>query len=180
MEATQFKKQEYLATIAKRTGPNKKYLCSFLCCYEKLFSNIRNESLTILEIGIGGYKDPNSGGGSLRMWSEFFPNAKIIGLDNCVKNLSLPTSIEVKFGSQTNTEMLKSLVVEYSGFDIIIDDASHITSNTILTFETLWPHTKMFYIVEDLHMKKAKGTKEYFEKIDGSNLKTPNLCIVYK
>ena len=35
----------------------------------------------VLEIGIGGYRDPSGGGNSLRMWRSYFPRATIYGLD---------------------------------------------------------------------------------------------------
>jgi hypothetical protein len=35
----------------------------------------------MLEIGVGGYDSPISGGESLRMWKTYFPFAKIFALD---------------------------------------------------------------------------------------------------
>src|SRR6266478_2576211 len=36
--------------------------------YETHFASLRRKRLNILEIGIGGYDDPELGGNSLRMW----------------------------------------------------------------------------------------------------------------
>lgn len=169
-----------LTAIARRTKPVKDYLRIFIPRYEQMFKDIRNKPLTILEIGIGGYKHPNKGGGSLRMWAEYFPNSVIVGLDFNPKQLILPRNVDVHCGSQTDIDLLNRLSDQYSGFDIVIDDASHITENTITSFETLWPHTRLFYVIEDLHMAKAKGTKEYFEGIKEADFNTKNLCVLTK
>lgn len=165
-----------LKEISKRSGAKKQYLTTFVKRYAELFEPLRKQHLNILEVGVGGYKDPNKGGGSIRMWAEYFCNSKIVGLDFHAKSLQLPTNAEIVQGSQTDVELLKSL----GGFDIVIDDASHITSNTIITFESLWPITKLLYIVEDLHMAKAKGTEEYFRNIPGADFDTKNLCVITK
>lgn len=169
-----------LMQIAKRSGPVKQYLRTFLIRYDQLFTPIRYNPVTILEIGIGGYKDPYKGGGSLRMWAEFFPNATVIGLDLHTKQLELPTNVRLEFGSQTDTELLNRLAAKYRGFDIVIDDASHVTEKTIITFETLWVHTRLLYIIEDLHMAKAIGTENYFRQVAGADFETLNMCVVTK
>lgn len=166
-----------LQEIARSHKPIKQYLRVFLERYAKLFTPIRHDNLTILEIGVGGYKNPDKGGGSLRMWAEFFPNSTILGVDLHPKNLELPPNASFYQGSQTDVEFLNKLA---KSFDIVIDDASHITANTITTFETLWPITKQFYIVEDLHMKSAQGTKQYFENIQGADFDTKNLCVIQR
>jgi len=167
-----------LAQIARRVGPKKKYLRSFVERYQQLFEQLREEPITLLEIGIGGYKDPARGGESLRMWAEFFPNGRIVGLDINYKCLDMPSNTRIHAGSQTDTVTLDSLTSEYGGFDIVIDDASHVTDKTITTFEWLWDATRLFYIVEDLHMAKARGTERYFAQVGGADLTTPNLCVV--
>lgn len=164
-----------LKEIARANKPVKQYLRSFLERYEELFLSIRHDKLTVLEIGVGGYKNPDKGGGSLRMWAEFFPNSTIIGVDLHHKELELPDNALFYQGSQIDVEFLNKLA---KSFDIVIDDASRITANTIITFETLWPLTKQFYIVEDLHMKSSKGTTEYFKNIPGVDFDTKNLCVI--
>ena len=169
-----------LQEIARTHKPVKQYLRVFLERYGKLFAPIRYDNLTILEIGVGGYKNPDKGGGSLRMWAEFFPNSTIIGVDLHHKDLDLPDNVHLYQGSQINIEFLNALANGRQGFDIVIDDASHITENTIITFDTLWPITKQFYIVEDLHMKSAQGTRQYFENIQGADFDTKNLCVIQR
>lgn len=169
-----------LKEIAKDSGTVKQYLKPFIERYEQLFEGIRTEPLTILEIGIGGYKDPLKGGGSLKMWAEYFKNSRIIGLDIVPKRLELPDNVVTHFGSQADSEFLQLLSNKYKGFDIVIDDASHVTDYTMKSFETLYPNTSMCYVIEDLHMASSKGTREYFQNIPGADFNTINLCVINK
>jgi len=49
--------------------------------YQTHFASLRRKPIRLLEIGVGGYADPQSGGESLRMWKAYFQNALIYGLD---------------------------------------------------------------------------------------------------
>ena len=167
-----------LIKIARKSGARKKYLKQFCEKYEIEFTPMRDRSLNILELGVGGYKDESRGGGSLKMWASFFPNATIVGVDINQKTLDLPNNVFFERGSQTDSQFLLGLVAKYGVFDIIIDDASHVTEKTIKTFEILFPHTRHFYVVEDLHMAKAVGTIEYFSKLDNADLSGENICFV--
>ena len=60
---------------------DKAYLHNFCNDYEKL---LRKDVKTLWEIGI-------LDGASLRMWSEYYPNAKIIGYDIEDKSLTTTT-----------------------------------------------------------------------------------------
>jgi cephalosporin hydroxylase len=171
---------ENIYKIARKNKPVKDYLKHFLVKYEEIFEEIRYEKMNILEIGVGGYKKIDKGGGSLKMWSEYFSNSNIIGVDLHNKEIDFSKNVNFHMGSQTDVDFLKKIHKTYGDFDIVIDDASHITEKTIITFEALYPHTLKYYVVEDLHMAKAKGTREYFEKIKGSDFETLNLCIVSK
>ena len=57
-----------------------KYLHEYHIIYNKFFSKIKNKKLNILEIGVAD-------GSSLKAWSEYFKNSKIIGVD--IKNIDL-------------------------------------------------------------------------------------------
>lgn len=169
-----------LKDIARKHKPVKMYLRTFLEKYEETFEPIRREKLKILEIGVGGYKNPEKGGGSLRMWAEYFENSHIIGVDVNNKNLDLPSNVTFQKGSQVDLGFLDRIVSEYGPFDIVIDDAAHVTNMTVKTIEALWEHTVMYYIVEDLHMKRAAGTEEYLKRYDGADFSTKNMCVIKK
>jgi hypothetical protein len=120
--------------------------------YQRYFAAWRKRPLKILEIGVGGYDDPSEGAQSLRMWKRFFPNAQIIGIDLYDKSHFSERRIEVLQGDQTDAERLAEISQRYEGFDIIIDDGSHLNEHVIKTFDILFPLLKTpgFYCIEDL------------------------------
>lgn len=122
---------------------DKAYLHNFCNDYEKLLSK---DIKTLWEIGI-------LDGASLRMWSEYYPNAKIIGYDIEDKSsLSFNDNVSVKLLDQSNKSQLSELAKQ-TDIDIIVDDGSHIIQHQILTFEMLFNCLKSGgqYILEDLH-----------------------------
>jgi quercetin dioxygenase-like cupin family protein len=171
---------ESLKKIARKHKPIKKYLRSFLEKYEEVFEPIRHDKLKVLEIGVGGYKAKEKGGGSLRMWAEYFTDAHIVGIDLNGKDIDLPSNASFFQGSQTDLDFLDRMVTEYGPFDVVIDDASHVTESTIASFNALWENTKQLYIIEDLHMKSAEGTKEYFMEMDGADFGVDHMCVIKK
>ncbi len=121
--------------------------------YQQHFASLRNKKLKILEIGVGGYDDPNSGGDSLRMWKQYFPNSMIYGMDIVDKRALEEDRIKIFQGSQDDEVFLKKVVAETGKFDIIIDDGSHRNDHVIKTFKILFPELNNggIYVVEDTH-----------------------------
>jgi hypothetical protein len=114
--------------------------------YEKYFSKFRDEEITFLEFGV---RD----GASIATWLEYFPKAKIIGVDiqpQCQRFQNERLTVEI--GSQDDPEFIKRIIEEHGPFDIVLDDASHINSLSIATFKLLKAHVKDggMYIIEDL------------------------------
>jgi len=62
-------------------GTDKEGAHSYTAAYDGHLGRFRDQPITLLEIGIGGYADPAKGGASLRMWKTYFPQAQIFGLD---------------------------------------------------------------------------------------------------
>ncbi|MBW4454432.1 MAG: hypothetical protein KME55_17960 [Nostoc indistinguendum CM1-VF10] len=107
--------------------------------YQEHFAPLRNKNLKILEIGIGGYDEPYSGGDSLRMWKQYFPNSMIYGMDIVDKKVLEEDRIKIFQGSQDDEIFLNKVVAETGKFDIIIDDGSHRNDHVIKTFKILFP-----------------------------------------
>lgn len=118
----------------------------YLPIYERLWSALKNEPITLLEIGVYN-------GNSMRTWCEWFPNATIVGIDNNPNNPMKTDRARIHFGNQEDREFLKNVVDEYKQFDIIIDDGSHYWWDQQMSFKYLWPAVKSegIYIIEDLH-----------------------------
>jgi len=119
--------------------------------YEMFFEGRRNAPINFLELGVRE-------GWSLRMWDEYFPNASIFGIDNNAEGLC-PLKFDSKkinftICSQSDQHALNKIADGCGGFDIIVDDASHISSLSIQSFKILFPRLKKggIYVIEDLHV----------------------------
>lgn len=121
---------------------------SFLDNYEEIFQPLVDRPIAMLELGIHQ-------GGSLRQWRDFFPLGVIAGLDLRVVPMNdLGDRVRVYEGRQEDTALLDRIAAEVapSGFDIIIDDCSHIGELTRISFRHLFErHLKPggFYVIED-------------------------------
>jgi hypothetical protein len=138
--------------------------------YYKYLSPYRETFTNILEIGIGNDKlmKPICGkdyilGASLKSWEEFFPNAKIYGLDILRDVLFSENRVSCFYTDQSNENELNKTIGEIRNvnndsnllFDLIIDDGSHIVDHMLLTFKTLSKYLKVdgLYIIEDILRK---------------------------
>jgi hypothetical protein len=120
--------------------------------YQRFFSGLRNKRLNILEIGVGGYANPLLGGRSLRMWKAYFRRSRIVGIDIFDKSsLLLESRIDIRQCDQTDPKALQRLSEEYDGFDVIIDDGSHLNADVIKSFGILFPlmRNQGIYAIED-------------------------------
>ena len=108
----------------------------YLEVYDPFLSRWVDKEVKFLEIGI--FK-----GGSLHLWRDYFPKGTIVGID-----LELPPDfvpgerIQLFQGSQADTQFLSRVATRIApeGFDIIIDDASHIGELSKTTFWHLFHH----------------------------------------
>ena len=136
--------------------------------YEKYLPFQRNEKIKILEIGVFN-------GESLKMWSEYFYNATVIGIDinnECKKHQN--GNIFIEIGNQTDKDFLKMISNKYNGFNLIIDDGSHFGKDIIFSFEVLFKYlvANGVYVVEDsatsywnYYNKHEYYCIEYFKKL---------------
>lgn len=120
--------------------------------YKTHFEKFKKNKLNLLEIGIGGYKNRDKGGASLRLWKNYFRNGNIYGIDIYDKSLLEEKRIKTFQGSQTDIDFLNDVSNYIGDIDIIIDDGSHVNEDIINTFNYLFPVLKNggIYIVEDL------------------------------
>jgi capsular polysaccharide biosynthesis protein len=155
-----------LVEMALRHQTDKQGAHNYAARYETHFGPMRNKSLRVLEIGIGGYDDPRAGGQSLRMWKEFFPKALIVGIDYYAKTFLMEDRIVTCQGSQDNTNFLRSISDQYGPFDIIIDDGSHMNRHVLASFHCLFPLLKVdgIYAIEDTQ------TSYWTKVFEGSSL----------
>ena len=123
--------------IVDNSKTDKNTIHSYLELYQKILINKKDTAQNILEIGIAE-------GGSIKLWSEFFTNAIIHGLDTIninsvwdkIKNnnkIILYTSTNAYDETFFKTEFLN----KNKRFDIMIDDGPH-TLESMLRFIRLY------------------------------------------
>ncbi|MDM7998653.1 MAG: class I SAM-dependent methyltransferase [Dehalococcoidia bacterium] len=122
---------------------------NFLPYYEKWFQPLLSRDIKFLELGIDK-------GGSLLLWRDYFETGIIVGLDVNPVAIEDPTGrIRTYQGRQEDTVLLDRIAREQApeGFDVIIDDCSHIGALTRASFWHLFPHHLKpggMYIIEDI------------------------------
>lgn len=116
--------------------------------YETMFEPLIEKKIRLLELGINR-------GGSLQLWRDYFPAGIIAGLDiNPVVVDDSSGRIRVYQGLQQDTRLLDRIRQETApeGFDIIIDDCSHIGEFSAISFWHLFErHLKPggLFVIED-------------------------------
>lgn len=143
----------------------------YLDYYEPFLAPYRNCEIVLLELGV--HK-----GESLLLWQDYFPSAQIVGID-----IQLPLGfgehdrIRLYEGSQSDLTFLSSVASKVApyGFDIIIDDASHIAHLTKRSFWHLFTrHLKPggLYSIEDW------GTGFWDRWSDGKSIDVDRLSVL--
>jgi cephalosporin hydroxylase len=134
--------------------------------YYRLFDPIKYSAKTLIEIGVGNNSlmvpivgSRYTPGASLKAWSDFFPNAKIIGLDIDTSVLFTSDRIECFYMDQSSEESIISTIDTikklYNNISIIIDDGSHIMEHMTLSYSILknYLDNNGLYIIEDIKKK---------------------------
>ncbi len=145
--------REDLGELAVRYGSDKwGGLHWFARRYEDHFRRFRDEPVRLLEIGIGGYQDPDEGGASLKMWKHYFRRGTVCGMDLFAKKGLDEPRITTVIGDQADRGLLADVAGRRGPFDIVIDDGSHKNDHILATFAALFPHVRPggFYVIEDL------------------------------
>jgi SAM-dependent methyltransferase len=138
----------------------------YLDRYDPVLQSLVDQEITLLELGV--YH-----GGSLFLWRDYFPRSTVVGVD-----LQRPAEwreqerIHFFEGSQSDTTFLSKVAEQVAprGFDIIIDDASHIGRLTKVSFWHLFDnHLKPggLFVIEDW------GTGYWDDWPDGRTYREP-------
>jgi len=144
-----------IGILHKTDKSSKKH--NYLAVYEQVLQSMRDKPIKLLEIGIFN-------GASLRMWRDYFPQGKIVGVDNKPQALEhAGERIEVYHGDQADPDGLIALATKHGPFDVIIDDGSHIWWHQIATMRALLPLVRSggHYILEDLHTSFGEYVPNY-------------------
>lgn len=114
--------------------------------YERVFQPLARDA-RLLELGV--YQ-----GHSLSMWADYFDEGTIVGLDVREPAQALASRVKFYQGSQTDERLLSRIAAETApdGFDIVIDDCSHLGEWSRISFWHLFDrHLKPggVYVIED-------------------------------
>lgn len=133
--------------------------------YERLFAPLRASTRRVLEIGVlHGY--------SMRMWEEYFPQAKIVGVDIVAHPKVDSARVTTVVADQGKREDLQAVLAKFGGdYDIVIDDGGHHMNHQQVSFATLFPAVRPggFYIIEDMHTSFPQFYPGFDVAKDGSN-----------
>lgn len=146
-----------LSVLANRFGSDKGTLSPldgahhgprlfFTPVYDMFLSALKERPIRVLELGVGS-------GASLRMWSEYFSSAEIIGADiESIKDPGIPRVNVVKV-DQSDRQNLRQLGQTHGPFDVIIDDGGHMMAQQQISLGILFKHLQPggMYFIEDLH-----------------------------
>ncbi len=159
--------------------------------YNDLFLKRRKDIKFVFECGIGDKTEKKKflPGASLKVWRDYFPNAKIYGAD-IKKNLIFKTkNIKTFQMDQINKKSISNVwaKINKKNFDLMIDDGFHNFNANKTLFENSFRYLKKggIYIIEDVHIKNILlynnfliNKKKTFEIIHFNNQNYSNHCLI--
>jgi hypothetical protein len=191
-----------LVDIVDNSITDKNTLHSYLELYQNLLHTKKETAKNVLEIGIGGYYNPNTskivcGGGSIKLWNDYFTNATIYALEinnidyacNEIRNnekINLYTSVDGYNEDFFNTNFKEKNLK----FDFMLDDGPH-TLESMIQFIKLYSQLMTddgILIIEDvqslewtniLKLCVPDNLKEYVEVYDLRHIKNRYDDIVF-
>jgi len=133
-----------LAEIVDNSRTDKNTVHSYLELYQNLLLAKKETAQNVLEIGIGDGGQGITNGGSIKLWHDYFVNAKVYALDiqdintvwNGLKNndrIILHTSVDAYSKQFVQSEFLDKDIK----FDMMLDDGPH-TLESMKSFITLY------------------------------------------
>ena len=149
-----------LCDLATQYGTDKWNFHHYTPHYYELFKDRRYEVQKVLEIGIGdpsSMADPSGKpyipGASLRMFSDFFIYASIYALDNNPGLLINDGPFHSFYCDQGNEQSIRDVLPKIgTGFDLIVDDGSHVPEHQVSSAKILVPllAPQGIYVIEDV------------------------------
>lgn len=125
--------------------------------YHEIYSHLLHDRdvKSFLEIGL--FLSNNEPTTDLHAWAEVFPNAEIFGAYWKAHLLFSTDRIKTHYVNQDVPESFDFLKTQLpEKVDVILEDASHILSKTITTFEQMWDRVADggLYMIEDILVRR--------------------------
>lgn len=128
----------------------------YLRHYEHFLAGLRGEQFDLMEIGV-------LGGASIRMWLDYFPHCRILGVDITETCKSYESErVRIDIGRHDDIAFIRNVAANNAPM-VIVDDGSHIWAHQIDLFETLFPSVLPggWYICEDLQVCFGPSADKY-------------------
>jgi hypothetical protein len=147
--------------------------------YELLFGQARASTRLVVECGIGT-NNPNlvssmgiagRPGASLRVWRDYFPYARVIGVDIDSDILFRDERIETFQCDQTSALSIagfrRAAGLEDGTVDLVIDDGLHEYQAGVAFFEGMWPALRVggTHVIEDIVPPDAPKFADYLANL---------------
>lgn len=124
--------------------------------YHDALKHLCDKEFNMMEIGVAGFN-------SVDMWKEYFPKAKVYGID--INSQYKDERLCIFKADQSNKSQLLSVISQMGvKCDFINDDGSHIPEHQILTFDLFFSELLNdggVYIIEDIETSYWKRNGLY-------------------
>jgi hypothetical protein len=161
--------------------------------YAQLFDHCRHAVRQVFECGIGT-NDPavpcsmgvnGAPGASLRVWRDYFPNARVYGADIDERTLFQEDRIQTFIVDQCDPSSIEDMwkLSGLKDLDLFIDDGLHTLSAGINLFEGSFDRLAAtgIYIIEDVHLDYEEELLRYFLdrplEVQSINLRAPGVNV---
>lgn len=126
--------------------------------YDEILTDIRNDPIKLLEIGVWLELSTSTGGESIYMWRDYFKDAEIYTFDirDMTNHPAIANFSKTFFyqGDQGNRQNLKEMHNHFGNpvFDFILEDGSHKADHQAISLAQLFSCVKPrgIYFLEDI------------------------------
>ncbi|KHN79175.1 hypothetical protein Tcan_14069 [Toxocara canis] len=154
--------QRILLTLERKFNLDKSISpINYFAPYAQFLCALKNEEVSVLEIGIDASSSKQKDGGNLYKWAQFFPRAaSIVGMGVSKDAFNMPANMKMIHANRTNSKLIKKVCEDYGPFDVVVDEVSHINRDTVTAFSLIWNCMKFesIYILEDKQSSQWRRT----------------------
>lgn len=124
--------------------------------YEKTLSHLIGKESTVIEFGI-------KRGSSLRMWEDWLPQSKVVGVDITDRKMDLPPRRAiVEIADLRSKAAIRRICEKHGPFDLAVDDSAHTDEVAQNIVDVLWPEWIKpggWLVIEDINSGYKRNLK---------------------
>ena len=133
--------------------------------YHMLLQPLRNRSLRMVLLGMGGAEDAATGrSGTVPMWLKYLPKARITGIDEHDYPKTDDERLTKLSCNLNKRDEIAALAQEMDAPHVVLDDFTHLSHHQQHAFVELFPKLKSggLYLIEDLRFQpRARENSGY-------------------